>query len=496
MNFIDNLISYFSPETAAKRQAWRNVLEEQRHYDAGGYDRLNSGWTAYNDSAENTDRYSRDTLRARARDLERNSDMGNSVIGAFTRNITGLGVTLQVKTADENLNNQIEELWSEWTKKLNCDVTASQSLSQMLRMAVKRKKVDGGILLKKCYTSGGVVPFKLQAIEVDELDETRVTPKYKANKVVGGIELDRNNRPSGYWIKQYSMDGFSFLDPLFVPAKDMIYLWSKKRPSQVREISDMAHTLTRVRDVNEFMVAVSVKQRIEACLAVFVKQAVPVSGIGRSSGATANKREYDGKLITPGMIKTLNAGDEIQVVNPTGQGQDAAAFVKLNQRLIGAGQGLSYEATSRDMSQSNYSSARQGIIEDSMTYIEDKELITEVMDEIFETFVISAVLCGALNIPGFWENKRTYFKHVWVATPKPWIDPLKEANATSVALATGQKTFQEIAGENGRDWKDAIDDMAEAIAYAESKGIDLNAILYKVQNGNEVETNGFKPEGE
>ena len=42
--------------------------------------------------------------------------------------------------------------------------------------------------------------------------------------------------------------------------------------------------------------------------------------------------------------------------------------IKLLQRLTGAGQGISYEATSRDMSQTNYSSARQGLIEDSMTY--------------------------------------------------------------------------------------------------------------------------------
>ena len=68
------------------------------------------------------------------------------------------------------------------------------------------------------------------------------------------------------------------------------------------------------------------------------------------------------------MIKELNAGDEVQVVNPTGQGSDATSFTKLQQRMIGAGQGLSYEATSRDMSETNYASARQGAIEDEMTY--------------------------------------------------------------------------------------------------------------------------------
>ena len=81
MNWLDQLIGWISPETAAKREAWRQVLNEQRNYDAGNDARLNRNWYAVNQSAEYTDRYSRDTVRARARDLERNSDMMNSVIG-------------------------------------------------------------------------------------------------------------------------------------------------------------------------------------------------------------------------------------------------------------------------------------------------------------------------------------------------------------------------------------------------------------------------------
>ena len=68
-------------------------------------------------------------------------------------------------------------------------------------------------------------------------------------------------------------------------------------------------------------------------------------------------------MITPGMIRELNAGDEIQVVNPSGQATDAERYTKQQERLIGAGNGISYEAASRDMSQSTYSSARQGMIE-------------------------------------------------------------------------------------------------------------------------------------
>ena len=174
----------------------------------------------------------------------------------------------------------------------------------------------------------------------------------------------------------------------------------------------------------------------------------------------------------------MNAGDEIQVVNPSGQAADATSFTKVQQRLIGAGQGISYEASSRDMSESNYSSARAGLIEDDLTYQEDIELLVEILDEIYETFLISAVLCGAIKIDRFWEEKDRYLAHEWIHEPKPWIDPYKESNANMIALKTGQKTFKQIAAENGRDWKDQIDDIAEVIQYGNAKGVDMGGVIF------------------
>ena len=502
MNFLDTIIGWINPEAGARREAWRKNLEEMRSYDAGNYGRLNAGWIAYNQSAEQTDRYNRETVRARARDLERNSDMANSVIGAYKRNIIGLGWTLQARTDSEALNEQIEAAWRKWCKRRNCDVTETQSLMQMSRMAVERKKVDGGILFRKCYMRGGIVPLRLQALEVDELDPTITAPKHKGDRVVGGIEYNTYNKPVGFWIRQYSIDGFAQVDPVYVPEKDMIFIFSKRRPSQIREMSDLAPTISRIRDANEFMTAVSVKERIAACLSVFIKKTIPTTGIGGGIGrgnpadAGGPRFSYEGKTVSPGMIKELNAGDEIQVVNPTGQATDAAQYVKLQQRLIGAGQGLSYEATSRDMSQSNYSSARQGIIEDEQTYIEDKELFIETfLDEVYESFVISGVLCGLFDIPDFWDpdKKEKYLSHEWVAAPKKWIDPLKETQAMKVAVQTGQKTFQQAAAENGQDWRRTIDDMAAVLEYGRKKGIELGGVIYG-QKAKELDPDATDPE--
>lgn len=483
MNWLDNVIGFLSPSTAYKREAWKQSLEELRNYDAGSYGRSSANWRTINQSGEITDRYCRDNVRARGRDLERNSDIMNSVVKAFKRNVIGGGYTLQAKTDDKEFNNKIETLWQIWCKKQNCDVTGTQSFNQIIRMAVQRKKVDGGILFIKRYTKDGIIPFKLQMIEVDELDISQMVSKNKGNKVVGGIEYNNFNKPVGYWIKQYNIDGYTINNPVYIEAKDVIFYFSKTRPSQIREISDMTPTITRIRDTNEFMTAISVKERIAACLSVFIKRSLPSNGVGFGRGGSSNLEEsresYQGKTIAPGMIKELNPGDEIQVVNPTNPGGDATTYIKLQQRLIGAGQGISYEATSRDMSETNYSSARQGLIEDEATYSEEIELLQEnVLDEIYETFIISVYLSGLIEMSNFWDKKQEYFWHEWIQKPRKWIDPQKEANANRIALQTGQKTYKQIAAENGKDWQEQIDEMSEILDYAKSKGINLGGVIF------------------
>ena len=477
MNWFDKSIAFISPSLGAKRLAWKNSLEEMRSYDAGTDERLNAGWRTVNSTGEQVDRVFRETIRARARDLERNSDIQESIVGAFERNVVGEGFQLQALTEDEKLNDQIEELWEEWSKPRNCDVTIQQSFSEICRMVVRRKKIDGGIILVKRYTASGVVPFTLQTREVDDLDMAQ-QGKSKI-RIVNGIEYNEYNRPIAFHFKKYSLDGFYAGESERIKADDVIFLWHKKRPSQVREMSEMAPTMSRIRDVNSYMEAVSVKERVAACLSVFVKRQSPTAGstFGRSGAGGASSSNYEGKSISQGMIMELNPGDDISVVTPPAQGSSAADFVRMQQRLTGSGQGLSYEAVARDMSQVNYSSARQGLLEDQKTYgIEQKYLIDHMLIEIYETFLISAVLSGAIKINGFWENKRKYMKHSWTAPGMKWIDPMKEANANKVMLSTGQTSLADVAASRGKDWKDIVDQRASEIEYMKAKGVSEDDI--------------------
>lgn len=481
MNWLDSMIAAVSPRWGYERSVWRQGLEERRRsYDAAGFDRINSGWRVVNQSAELTDRPGRDVVRARSRDLERNSDIAQAVLHAYRRNVVGRGFTLRALTGDEGLNDRLERSWKRWCDARNCDVTGEQSFNEILRMMVDRKKVDGGILMLFRYTRGGLTPFKLQCMEVDELDVSQTAPKYRENRVVGGIEYDQYRRPVGYWFRQYDLEGYQQMDPVFVPAKDVFFYKSKRRPSQLREISDLAPTVTRVRDINEFITAVSVKERVAALFGLAIKKATPASGeTGRfAERGPDGKVDYARKKLVPGMVLEMGPGDDAVIIDPKSTATDATAFLRTQQGLIAAGQGLSYEAVSRDMSSAKYSSARQNSIEDEATYTEEVELLESFMSETYEAFVISGVLCGLFAIPDFWERKEDYLAHAWVKPPKKWIDPQKESAADRIALQSGQKTFQDLQAEKGRDWKEVVDEMAEALAYGKEKGIDLGGVIF------------------
>lgn len=58
MGWLDNIIAAFSPESAYKREAYRQAYRSLKDsYDAGSHSGINQNWRVPNASAEFTDRY-------------------------------------------------------------------------------------------------------------------------------------------------------------------------------------------------------------------------------------------------------------------------------------------------------------------------------------------------------------------------------------------------------------------------------------------------------
>lgn len=467
---LEKAIFRLSPEWACRRAAWRVAYRSA--YDSGSFSRPNSNWVAYGGTAEQQDRGQRDLIRYRARDLEKNNDIFESLVTPYTRNVVGTGLRLQAKVKEngaemEELNQKIEDLFSEWCEAVNCDVTGKQTFFEMQEMAVRRLRVDGGIIFIKVATDYGILPFQLQAVEVDDLatDLSRMETPGQGNRIVAGVELNPHCRPVAYFFRERDPEGYYTGTCIRVPADRVIFPWERRRPSQIREMSPMANTMDRIKNTDEYMEAITVKERILACFGLAIKKIFPTMGGQQSPGRFVGKSNadqqsgYQGQTITPGMIMNLAPGEEVQTIAPNGAGSQPKDFVATQQRLAGAGQGLSYEAGSRDMSQVNYSSARQGLLEDRGSYKKLQQfLIDHLCKEVYREFVKSAVITGKLPIPlrDYLADPRKYTAHRWIAPGWDWIDPLKEAKADESALNNNLDTLENMLAARGLDYKEVL----------------------------------------
>jgi lambda family phage portal protein len=492
MNILDRAINWVSPKLGYARMAWRGATRGA--YNAGDISRNSEGWVPINAKAEQVNQLQRDFVRARTRHAERNSDMIGGIVGILERNVVGTGFRVQAMTSDEELNTRVEEVFIEWQKPQNCDVTETQAFWEICKMNIRRTEVDGGILLVKTYSGNTRFPFQLQLREVDDLDSNGVM-KYGENAIINGVEVDRKQKPIAYHFKIFSADGWFTGKTERILAKNVYALWKKTLPSQVREFSQLAPAISRINDTEEYLDTISIKEKILASFAAFIKRNLPTSGMpGRGAPQSVASKEYDPqtgykrKRITPGMLMDLQPGDDVTSVVPNGQATNAKELTTLFQRLVGAGQGLSYEATSRDMSEVNYSSARQGLLEDQRTYADWQQWLNDhFLGNVYEEVITSAVLSGELNIPDFWQNKAKYLKHRWIEPGWSWIDPVKEANANKIAMATGQDNLANICARVGYDWREILEQRAKEFAY--KKELEAKyGITMDIEGGKKVVT--------
>lgn len=471
MNILEKAIAFISPQWACKRAMYAQSL---RAYEAGEINRFNGSWHPINADTENMDKTQRDLIKARARYLEDNSDIAGAAVSGIVRNVIGTGIKPQARTGKDDLNRQIEALWAEWVRKDNCDITGQQTFYEMQSMLLRRKIVDGEILVKKVVDRSGKFPFKLQVIKSDLLSQHLLRAPKTQNVIRSGIELNDYLKPLAYWIEKKSPDGYIQYDPERVTADRIIHLWTKNKPDQIRGMSDLTPIIKRLKDTQDYLDAETVAAKIAACFSVFITQ----DSLPNAPGRYANIKDQEGKQlqsIRPGMVKYLSPGEKVETANPSRSITSAKDFISLQERLAGAGLGLSYELMSRDFNNSSFSSARQGLLEDRKTFEPVQEFIANhLCTPIYNEWLDMCVTVGLLKIPDYWQNREKYQNVEWMSPGLNWIDPQKEVQADILAIQNGGKTMAQWCAERGYDWREQLEQMALEKATAEAMGLTLS----------------------
>lgn len=471
IKILEKAIAAISPQWACNRAFY---AENLRAYEAGEVTRFNDGWVPIDGDTENADKTQRDLVKARARYLENNSDIAGAAVGGIVRNVVGTGIKPQARTGDERLNKEIESLWKEWTRPENCDITGQQTFEEMQAMLLRRKIVDGEILVKKVINRRGRFPLKLQVIKSDLLSQYLIRAPKTNNVIRSGIELNDHLQPLAYWIDKKTPDGYTEYDPDRVRADEIIHLWTRSQPDQIRGMSDLTPIIKRLKDTQDYLDAETVAAKIAACFSVFITTQTGAPGMVGRIGNTKDPEKKKIQSIRPGMIKYLAPGESVTTANPSRGIASAKDYVSIQERLAGAGLGLSYELMSRDFNRSSFSAARQGMLEDRKTFEPIQQFLSaHLCTPIYREWMDTCVLAGLLDIPDYFANREAYQAVEWVTPGWSWIDPQKEVNADISAIQNGGKTLSQWCAERGYDWREQLEQMALEKETAESLGLKL-----------------------
>jgi len=417
-------------------------------------------------------------MRGRSRQLCLDNDYAKRFLAMVRTHIVGRrGIQLVAKPRENGVIDQLdkkylEASWSRWGKRGVCDVTGRLSFADFQRLFITAVAQDGEALVVLVPGYPNDWGFAAQMLEADHLDEDLNRKLANGNRIVMGVELDSWDRPIAYHLLTdhpgESVYTYNRRQYARVPAERVIHGFIQERPRQVRGIP-WAHSAIRgLRMLGGYLEAELVASRLGAGKMGFFTSA---------SGAAYKGDDVndDGSLVTevePGTFEQLPEGTTFQGFDPQHPTTAFQNFTKAILRGVGAGLNVSYPTFANDLEGVNYSSIRSGVLEEREQWRVLQDWMGEaLLEPVYQAWLAHSLLTGALNLP---PRKIAKFQQVeWQPRGWSWVDPLKDIKASAEAIALGVATRQEIAAQQGKDWRDIVEALAEEEQIAQQLGVEI-----------------------
>jgi lambda family phage portal protein len=417
------------------------------------------------------------TVARRAREAVRNSPYGARIVDLWAGNAVGAGITTTWPDGPHSA------AWKRWATGLECDAEGHQNLAAMQALIMRGVVESGEVFVRFLFgapSKANPVGLRLQVLESDFLDSSR-NGVINGERTVQGIGLDATGRPVAYWLYPVHPGNSWLFDAVAVqsvrvPAADVMHIYRKRRPGQLRDVSWLAPVLLHLRDLGEYEAALLQKAKIEACLVGVVTDDGDgvVGAAGEGQGADGLLRDARGNVVEtfePGLLlyrRSNGAGSSFDAINPSSSGSHTSlARRALEAAAVGAG--LTYDQVSGDLTQANYSSLRAGKIEFRRLceQVQYGMLIPMFVARVAERFHAQ----GAMR--GLWDAEMPDgVEHVPPA--HEMIDPAKDTAALIAQVRAGFVPQPEAVGMFGSDFRQSVKDIAAANAALDDAGLTLD----------------------
>lgn len=456
----------------------------QRSFSGARIDRLSADWMATVISINQELRGDLDRLRARGRDLGKNQSHARKFVGMVRNNIVGPhGVRLQARVSDgpgkpdRAANTAIESGWSAWQQV--ADAAGRQHFVDMCHTLVGGLPTDGEFLVREIFgaDAGNRFNYALQVIDVDRID-TSFNGRHGANTVVMGVEVNAWRRPVALHIfTAHPNDGVttSRLRER-VPVEQIIHAFQTEHPEQLRGVPWMAPGMLSLHHLSGFMHSAVLAAEHGANHYGFFKTpdgAPPVGGVDQPGTETITTSQ-------PGIFDTLPTGVEFQPFESKYPNEVFGPFAKTTLQSVATGWRVAYVSLANDLEGVNFSSIRQGVLEERDRWMADQQwFINSFLERVYTNWLRMALLSGQIVMPNGSAlpagKLQKFSAHEWQPRTWAWVDPKADAEAQILMVNAGATTPQQLASSVGNDFADVIDQIAEAQALAAAAQVRLPA---------------------
>lgn len=444
-----------------------------------------SGWITPQASADNDLWSALRPLIARSRSLYNDDSNVQAAVDELVATVVDDGLKLQSHVANRRgkgldlaVNQRIEDAFNAWANNPDwCDVAGLHTFWQMQRIVQHNRLVDGGILIRcvKRRFGDSPIPFALELIDVDLLDDRTALINSRKNDIRMGVEVDGWRRPVAYWLFDshpadlWGTQGQSYFSRP-VDASEIIHVFNRQgwRAGQTRGTPALHAVILKARNLLGLEESEIVKSRVQSCMTVFVETEFP-----ETEPIPVDDEGYAIRELFPGAVEYLSPGQKISAFDPSSPNPNLPAFVKHFQRGIARVFGMASYAVTGDLTEANYSSLREGTLKEwRRVRIMRDELSQDFCHPVFIRWLDAAVGSGAIAMPGDFEFDRLrYRKDSWFGRPMPWVDPLKDINAIAKEIELGLTTQTEVLAERGKDISDWCATKAQEMVVKGSFGL-------------------------
>lgn len=437
---------------------------------------LTSDWVLGTEDSNASLRPALERSRNIARRLEESNPYAMRWLTEWVGNIVGpKGFRLESRVerkngnADNAMRDAIEAEWREFSCYGNCTTEGNHTLAELDQMAERAVARDGECFLVLYPGWDNESRFAVRLFESDWIDHEFNDPD---RNIFMGIEYGRGGKPIAYHFRE-SHPGSQWANRASeyrrVAADRVIHRFNRVRPDQSRGISMIVGAVTALRHLERYEEAELVAARLHACMGIHFKEDSPeqFSGEELSDGSRRKK-------MTPGSI---SYGPEAPtVLTPAHPNGNYPEFRKGILRGAAAGLNASYNTIAADLEGVNYSSLREGKLNERDVYMAFQErAIAQGHRRIFEEWLKIRLLSGAFEGRGIADFKRMRAAHIqgrrW-----DWVDPMKDAQGLQLMLQMRLKDPITAAMERGDDFDALCKRWKEAQKIADANGVSLDAV--------------------